>query len=305
MKIPGLDATDVAVIDLLTKDPRASVVAIARDLGISRAVAHQRLARMLDDKTVQVRGLVDPGMLGHPLLAKLRITVVSDLDDIAAVLAEDPRTHWVTTITSGNQIIATASLTHPGAVSDFVDDVVRAQAGVDRVEVDLITGVFAAGADGVPEAAWTGAGPAVDFDEVDRMIIERLRSDGRSAFTQLGQVTGLSTASARQRALRLIESGTIRLRVLPDPEALGIRARAEVHLQSRGNSTALALRIAGLPHANYVCRTVGHRDIHAEFYCADDAELLEAVAALRADPDVGEFEFYRYERVVFANPVWA
>lgn len=171
--------------------------------------------------------------------------------------------------------------------------------------VDLITGVFVMGADGAPEAAWTGAGAAVRFDDVDMTIIDRLREDGRCAFTQLGQATGLSTASARQRALRLIDSGMIRLRVLPDPEALGLGARAEVHLQCRGNSTELASRIAALPHANYICRTVGQRDIHAEFYCSDDAELLDAVAALRDDPDVGEFEFYRYEQVVFANPVWA
>jgi DNA-binding Lrp family transcriptional regulator len=300
-----LDAIDLSVIRELQRDPRATVLGMAGRIGSSRQVVQQRLGRLMDERILRVCGLVDPALLGRPLLAKLRISLLHSVHAVAEALALDPRTHWVTLLASGDEIIVTVSVALPGDLSAFVDEVVRTQSGVDRVVVDLITAVFTPAPDGEAEEPWLGGGTQGSFDEVDMAIIAELRADGRAPFTRLGEVTGLSTASARQRALRLIESGTVRLRALADPDALGLVARAEVHIQVREDSTGVARRIAALPHANYVCRTVGARDIHAEFYCRDDEQLLTAVAALRDLPEVGDWDFYRYAEVIFANPLWA
>jgi hypothetical protein len=69
--------------------------------------------------------------------------------------------------------------------------------------------------------------------------------------------------------------------------------------------TSNARQIAALPRANYVCRSVGSRDIHADFSCTSPDELLEAALAAGSLPGVVEGELYRYAELLFANPAWA
>ena len=300
-----LDQIDRRIVEELQLAPRITILALAGRIGVSRQLAQQRLSRLIDEGILRVFGLVDPALVGRPLLLKLRVTLAHSIRTFGETLAADPRTHWVTLLSSGDQVIATASLGHPADISDFLDQVVRSQPAVESVSTDLITGVYSPAPDGDVREPWLTGGDPGEFDPLDMAIIERLREDGRVGFTRLGQLVGLSTASARQRALRLIDSGTVQLNALADPEALGLAARAELHLRVRGNSMEIARRIAALPHANYVCRTAGSRDIHAEFYCADDEELLTAASRARELPDVLDGDLYRYADVLFANPAWA
>lgn len=47
------------------------------------------------------------------------------------------------------------------------------------------------------------------MEETDRRIVEALTTDGRSSFTELGRLTGLSTSAVHQRVKRLEQRGLI------------------------------------------------------------------------------------------------
>jgi DNA-binding Lrp family transcriptional regulator len=300
-----VDAIDRAIITELQSDPRATVMAMSSVVGISRQNAQSRLNRMIEERIVRVCGLVDPAVLGRPLLAKLFITMSSSPKQLASVLSTDARTNWVTLLSTGNAIMTTISVATPQDVSDFVDDVVRTQTGVDSVTVDMITAVFTPLAEGGAREAWLGGRSQAVLDDIDLAIVEEMRLDGRVSFTRLAKASGLSTASARQRALRLIDSGVVRLHALPNPDAFGLSARAEAHVRVTRNSADLVRDLASLPHARLACRVVGTSDVHAEFYAESDEHLLESVAQLGRLPGVASWRYHRYEEVVFANPLWA
>jgi DNA-binding Lrp family transcriptional regulator len=48
------------------------------------------------------------------------------------------------------------------------------------------------------------------LDEVDRGILELLRSDSRLAYTKIAEALGLSEGTVRQRVQKLLKSGVIR-----------------------------------------------------------------------------------------------
>ncbi len=90
-----VDATDARLLLALAESPRASVLALAERLGISRNTVQARLAR-LDERGVlgSFERRIDPAALGYPLtafvsvqLVQQRLTAVSDaLDRVPEVV---------------------------------------------------------------------------------------------------------------------------------------------------------------------------------------------------------------------------
>jgi DNA-binding Lrp family transcriptional regulator len=84
----GVDATDARLLLALTENPRASVLALAERLGLSRNTVQARLAGL------EARGAVtsferriDPAALGYPLTAFVTVQVVQRrLAEVAAAL---------------------------------------------------------------------------------------------------------------------------------------------------------------------------------------------------------------------------
>jgi DNA-binding Lrp family transcriptional regulator len=87
-----LDAIDTKLLLALTEHPRATTVALADQLGISRNTVQARLARYERDGTLDsFQRRINPTALDHPLTAFVTIQVTQrDLDDVAAALAAIP-----------------------------------------------------------------------------------------------------------------------------------------------------------------------------------------------------------------------
>ncbi|WP_432044282.1 Lrp/AsnC family transcriptional regulator [Streptomyces cadmiisoli] len=88
----SLDATDAQILLALAADPRATVVALAERLGLSRNTVHARVARM--EKTGALGSFerrITPRALGLPLTAFVTARVDQHrLAEAAGALAEIP-----------------------------------------------------------------------------------------------------------------------------------------------------------------------------------------------------------------------
>jgi Transcriptional regulators len=83
-----VDATDARLLLALSEDPRASALALAERLGVSRNTVQARLAR-LDLSAVELR--VDPAELGYPITAYVLMVLRQRyLDQVAEELAAVP-----------------------------------------------------------------------------------------------------------------------------------------------------------------------------------------------------------------------
>lgn len=87
-----VDRTDAALLRALTRNPRASVLALAEELGISRNTVAARLTGL------EARGVlgsferrIDPAALGYPLTAFVQVQVVQRLlAEVSAALRDVP-----------------------------------------------------------------------------------------------------------------------------------------------------------------------------------------------------------------------
>jgi DNA-binding Lrp family transcriptional regulator len=85
-----VDAVDARILLELSEHPRATTLAIADRVGISRNTAQTRLAR-LEDTLDSFERRVTPDSLGYPLTAFITTQVTQRLlDDVASALAAIP-----------------------------------------------------------------------------------------------------------------------------------------------------------------------------------------------------------------------
>ena len=304
---PETNDTDLRLIALLEQDPRVSVLELATRLGCSRTAAKHRLDRLIEQGTVRVVGLADDGLLGRSVIALLKMSVSRPPGSIAASLLEHAEVTWVATTSAVTTVLAQVAFPDNFSLSQFVDRSVRSLPGVERVSVDVVVAVLnLKRIDGEQNNAWmTSDRSRPAPDDVDRSIIEQLRRDGRTPFAKLAEVSGLSTPAARQRALRLMADGRVRLRTIIDPVAVGLPASGQVRVSVRGSVAGVAERIAAMPGVHYVVRTFGSRDIHAVFRCASIDDLLDALARVAALDGILETDFFEFVSESIKNPVWA
>ena len=136
--VPRVDATDARLLLALAEDPRATVSALAQQLGLARNTVQTRLARL--ESTGVLAPLdrrVRPEALGYPLGAYVTVQVVQrSLTDVSTALAAIPEVIEVTGLSGMTDL-----LVH--VVARYADDLWRiteqvlAIPGVQRTDTAL------------------------------------------------------------------------------------------------------------------------------------------------------------------------
>ncbi len=151
----------------------------------------------------------------------------------------------------------------------------------------------------------SGVGEAIELDEVDRQIIRELQTDGRTPYSRLGPMVGLSQAAVRQRVQRLIDRGVMQVVAVTDPAVLGLGLQAMVGVRVEGDTRVVAAAIAESVDVDYVVITAGRYDLLVEVVAPDAGRLLDLVTgAIRDVPGVVSTEILTYLQLVKQTYTW-
>ena len=137
----GYDTVDRALLAALAHDPRATVVALAERLGLSRNTVQARLARLeTSGAFLSFERSIDPAPLGYPLEAyvsvHVRQRVLSEVVDEIARIPEVIQAHGIT-----GSIDLLVRLVCRDAHDLFrIDREILAIDGVERTETSLAMG---------------------------------------------------------------------------------------------------------------------------------------------------------------------
>ncbi len=98
-----LDAIDFEILNFLQKDGRMSLTEMADKLNVAVNTVRTRLNRMLEDKTLQIIGRIDPAKVGFHAYVHIFIGIrpANRLDEVAAQIAQMPEVSFLAMI-SGN-----------------------------------------------------------------------------------------------------------------------------------------------------------------------------------------------------------
>jgi Lrp/AsnC family leucine-responsive transcriptional regulator len=102
------------------------------------------------------------------------------------------------------------------------------------------------------------------MDDLDRRIIAILANDGRTAYREIAERTGVATTTVHQRVRRLTEQGVIAgTRIVIDWEAVGLPVTALVSVEAPGDQplARVAESLAGLPHVQDCYAVTGEFDL--------------------------------------------
>ena len=133
------------------------------------------------------------------------------------------------------------------------------------------------------------------LDDTSKAIVEQLQQDGRRPYASIGKAVGLSEAAVRQRVQKLVESGTVQIVAVADPQQIGFARQLMIGINIEGDLETAASMLAEIPELVYVVLTAGSFDILVEAVVVDDDHLLELVnERIRKLPGVRRTESFMY-----------
>lgn len=139
------------------------------------------------------------------------------------------------------------------------------------------------------------------IDQIDLRILDRLRSDARISWRELGEMVHLSSTSAADRVRRLerlgvIDGYTVRI----DPARLGrtVRAIVDTSLAAGASADAFEERLRERPEVVFAAYVTGSADYAITVECEGADGLDTFVRWLRSDLGVARTESKLVLRVV-------
>ena len=132
------------------------------------------------------------------------------------------------------------------------------------------------------------------IDDIDRELIRVLQVDGRTSYSQLGRIVGLSDASCRQRVMRLLDDGIMDIVAVTDPVKLGLGFQAMLGINVNGDARKVAIEVGTMDDAVYVVMTTGRFDLMVELVSRDGDAFVEVSNTIRMMDDVSGVEIMSY-----------
>lgn len=286
-----LDAVDAVLVRELQRDGRATFQALADRVGLSRTAVRTRVQHLLDSKIVRVVGIVHASVVGTGAIGHLAIDVDGPAQQVADAVARRPAAWFAALAVGPHPVIAEFRVRDDATLADEVDRV-RALPGVRSIEVFRVISVVKDAHSVVSEL------PDISLDEIDWRLLHELTHDGRTPYTRLAEIVGLSQAATRARAVRLMRSGVIHVTGIVDSQALGSGELAGLGVRVSSDLEAAASRIGSLSGVNYVVTGFGRHDLLCGIDATSRDVLLSTLEAVRAVPGVWVTETWQHLTVV-------
>lgn len=134
-----MDKTDREIIKILQVDGRIPYTDIARHLDISEATVRNRVTRLVEQKIVQIIGLVDPYYLGYDAPAMIGVSVdPRQLEAAAAEIARFPEVSYLIMVSGEYDLMVEVMCRDRKELTDFLNQKLRCVEGVIRTQSSII-----------------------------------------------------------------------------------------------------------------------------------------------------------------------
>jgi len=132
----------------------------------------------------------------------------------------------------------------------------------------------------------------VELDEIDYKILDTLRRDARTPFTEIGRDLGISDATVHVRVNKMMDEGIIkRYTIVVDEEALGRKVRGFMLINvNPGSLEEVANQLVENEGVSAVYEIHGPNDLIMKVEAGDLDEMRNLVLKVREIPNVATSE---------------
>jgi len=134
------DEIDLNIVEILMKDGRTPAAEIAREIGgITERVVRYRIDRLVQEKVIQVRAIINPKAFGLTTVADVWMEVESDLiQKVAEALTHNENVSYVACSIGESDVSIQVMARDAAEVYRFVTEVVRKIPGVRKTTTAIV-----------------------------------------------------------------------------------------------------------------------------------------------------------------------
>ena len=134
-----MDALDRSIVAILQKDGRTRFTEIAKTLNVTEGTVRNRVAKLLDDKAIQIIGVLDPHRMGYTAPAIIGVSIQPPhLESAAKKIAEMPEVSYLIMIAGDYDLIVEVFCRDREHLTSFLKDQLMQVEGVQRTQTSFI-----------------------------------------------------------------------------------------------------------------------------------------------------------------------
>lgn len=118
------------------------------------------------------------------------------------------------------------------------------------------------------------------MDDLDRRILNVLRRDARTPYTEIAERVGTSEGTVRNRVDRMTDDGVIE-RFTVTTRTGNVKAMVEISVDMNVNTSAVSERLAEWEEVDFVWQVSGEEDIVLIVDCVDTRAVNELITRAR------------------------
>ena len=138
-----MDELDREILKFLREDGRMRFTHIAEELGIAEGTVRNRVARLQEEKVVQIIGMTDPHRMGYEAPAMICVNIQPPhLETAAAAIAALPEVSYLILVSGEFDLIVEVICKDRKHLAHFLNNQLRRVAGVERTQTFMALRTF-------------------------------------------------------------------------------------------------------------------------------------------------------------------
>ncbi len=138
-----MDKIDLAIIKHLQSDGRKPFTDIAKAVGVSEGTVRNRVSNLLDEKAIQIVGMIDPNQLGYDAPAMIGVNVQpSMLEQVADTAAQFQEVSYLIMVSGEFDLFIEVLCRDRSHLVNFLNEKLMRIPGITRTQTFLTLKTF-------------------------------------------------------------------------------------------------------------------------------------------------------------------
>lgn len=134
-----MDQTDLDIISYLQSDGRTPFTDIAKSLDISEGTVRNRVARLIQERVLQIVGMVDPYRLGFDSPAVISLSVQPPLlEEVAETISKFPEVSYLIMVSGEFDLLVEVLCRDRDHLASFLNEKILRVPGVTNSQTSMI-----------------------------------------------------------------------------------------------------------------------------------------------------------------------